>query len=71
MFLSTANSSFIFERLRRSMMLWAVLRAILRPAALVDDGCLRFEVELEAGPDLEVFGGLAEVEGCAGTLGVI
>lgn len=39
MFFSTANSSFILDRRRRSMRLWAVLRAILRPAALVDEGC--------------------------------
>ena len=26
------------------MMLWAVFRAILRPAALVAEGCLRFEL---------------------------
>ena len=39
MLLRTANSSFILDRLRRSIKLWAVLRAILRPAALVADGC--------------------------------
>ena len=37
--MSTANSSFILDRRRRSMRLWAVFRAIFRPAALVADGC--------------------------------
>lgn len=36
---STANSSFIFERRRRSMRLCAVFLAIFLPAALVADGC--------------------------------
>lgn len=39
MVFSTANSSFIFDRLRRSMRLWAVFLAIFLPAALVVDGC--------------------------------
>lgn len=43
------NSSFIFERRRRSIKLWAVLRAILRPATLVELGVLRFVLELEGG----------------------
>lgn len=38
-FLSTANSSFILLRLRRSIKLWAVFLAIFRPAALVALGC--------------------------------
>lgn len=38
---STPNSSFIFERLRRSIRLCAVFRAILRPAALLELGVLR------------------------------
>lgn len=37
--LSTANSSFILLRLLRSIKLWAVFLAILRPAALVALGC--------------------------------
>lgn len=37
--LSTANSSFILDRRRRSIRLCAVFRAIFRPAALVADGC--------------------------------
>lgn len=37
--LSTANSSFILLRLRRSMRLCAVFLAIFRPAALVALGC--------------------------------
>lgn len=39
MSLRTPNSSFIFDRLRRSIRLCAVFRAIFRPATLVDDGC--------------------------------
>ena len=47
MSLRTPNSSFIFERRRRSMRLWAVFRAIFLPAALVDVGCfLPFGVEV-------------------------
>lgn len=38
---STPNSSFILDRRRRSIILCAVLRAILRPAAEVADGGLR------------------------------
>ena len=38
---STPNSSFILLLRRRSMMLWAVFLATLRPAALVADGGLR------------------------------
>jgi len=42
MSLSTPNSSFIFERRRRSIKLCAVLRAIFLPAAVVGPfGCLR------------------------------
>lgn len=37
--LRVPNSSFILDRLRRSIRLWAVLRAIFRPAALVALGC--------------------------------
>ena len=44
---NVANSSFIFERRRRSIRLWAVLRAIFRPATLVELGCFRFELEFE------------------------
>jgi hypothetical protein len=42
MSLSTPNSSFILDRLRLSIMLCAVFRAIFLPAALVAEGCLRF-----------------------------
>lgn len=38
-FFNTANSSFIFDRRRRSMRLCAVFLAIFLPAALVADGC--------------------------------
>lgn len=50
MFLSTANSSFIFDLRRRSIKLCAVFLAILRPATLVVDGCffLEEEASLEA-----------------------
>jgi hypothetical protein len=41
MSLRTPNSSFILERRRRSIRLCAVLRAILRPAAVVFPACLR------------------------------
>jgi len=37
--LSTANSSFILDLLRRSIRLCAVFLAIFLPAALVADGC--------------------------------
>lgn len=40
--LRTANSSFIFDLRRRSMMLWAVFLAIFLPAALVADGSFLF-----------------------------
>lgn len=43
------NSSFILERRRRSIRLCAVLRAILRPATLVELGVFRFALELEGG----------------------
>jgi hypothetical protein len=44
MSLSTPNSSFILDRRRLSMRLWAVLRAILRPAAVVVPGaCFRLD----------------------------
>jgi hypothetical protein len=46
MLLSSANSSFILLRRRRSIRLWAVLRAIFLPAALVALGCF-FLVEEE------------------------
>lgn len=48
MSLSTRNSSFIFSRRRRSMMLCAVLRAILRPA-LAPPGCFLFPPAPAAG----------------------
>ena len=51
------NSSFIFERRRRSIRLCAVLRAILRPATLVELGVLRFAFELEGGVAGVVFDG--------------
>jgi hypothetical protein len=35
----TPNSSFILDLLRRSIRLWAVFLAILRPATLVAEGC--------------------------------
>lgn len=35
----TPNSSFILDLLRRSIKLWAVFLAILRPATLVAEGC--------------------------------
>ena len=37
--LSTPNSSFILDLRRRSIRLWAVFLAILRPATLVAEGC--------------------------------
>jgi hypothetical protein len=40
---STANSSFILDRLLRSIKLWAVFLAIFRPAALVAEGCFFFD----------------------------
>jgi hypothetical protein len=43
MSLSTPNSSFILLLRLRSMILCAVFRAILRPAALVADGCFRLD----------------------------
>jgi hypothetical protein len=43
------NSSFILDRLRRSIRLCAVLRAVLRPAALVALGCFLFEVGVGLG----------------------
>src|SRR5271156_4676988 len=52
MLFSTTNSSFIFDLLRRSIKLCAVLRAILRPATLVADGC--FFLFAGAGPALAV-----------------
>lgn len=59
---NTPNSSFILDRRRRSMMLCAVLRAILRPAAEVADGglrCLGLDVVavVEANADAEGTGG--------------
>jgi hypothetical protein len=39
----TPNSSFILDLLRRSIKLWAVFLAILRPATLVDEGCFFLE----------------------------
>jgi len=44
MSLSTPNSSFIFDLRLLSIRLWAVFRAILRPAALVELGCFLFPV---------------------------
>lgn len=46
---SVVNSSFILDRRLRSIRLWAVLRAIFRPAALVALGC--FFLPLAAGAD--------------------
>lgn len=46
---SVVNSSFILDRRLRSIRLWAVLRAIFRPAALVVLGC--FFLPLAAGAD--------------------
>lgn len=46
--LSTANSSFILDLLLRSMRLCAVLRAILRPAALVAEVCFFLDPDSEA-----------------------
>lgn len=47
---NTPNSSFIFERLLRSIRLCAVFRAIFRPATLVDDGCFFLGVVAAAFP---------------------
>jgi hypothetical protein len=57
--LRTANSSFIFDRLRRSIKLCAVFLAIFLPAALVADGCFLLVpatavVEVAAAEPLEV-----------------
>lgn len=49
------NSSFILDRRRRSIRLCAVLRAILRPAALVALGCFLLEFDV---------GGIASSELC-------
>ena len=43
------NSSFILDRRRRSIKLCAVLRAILRPAALVALGCFLLEFDVGLG----------------------
>lgn len=60
---STANSSFIFDRRRRSIRLCAVFLAIFRPAALDVEGCFFFDpagaVDFEAGVALTGVGGLA------------
>lgn len=54
MFLRVENSSFILDRRRRSIKLWAVFRAILRPAALVALGCCFFlKEEEETAVDVE------------------
>jgi hypothetical protein len=50
------------------MMLWAVFRAIFLPAALVTEGCLRFEfvdalVDAAAAAPLPVADSLVEVTG--------
>jgi hypothetical protein len=50
------NSSFIFDRRRRSIRLWAVLRAILRPATLFELGVLRFAFEVDGGVVGTAFG---------------
>ena len=42
MSLRTPNSSFIFDRRRRSMIEWAVFLAIFLPAAEVAEGCFLF-----------------------------
>lgn len=69
----TPNSSFIFDRRLRSIKLWAVLRAILRPA-LDPAACLPFlavllPALLLAGAGcvllLEVFAGAADEDGGA------
>lgn len=73
------NSSFIFDRRRRSIRLCAVLRAILRPAALVALGCFFLVAEeafaLDSGDgwaDAFPFSlGLAGVFDVAGDLGFI
>jgi hypothetical protein len=63
MLFSRANSSFILLRLRLSIRLWAVFRAIFRPAALVALGCFFFDSPFaeappapapESGPGAEV-----------------
>lgn len=50
----TPNSSFIFDLRRRSMRLWAVLRAIFFPATLVELGCFLGVVLAEPPPRLPV-----------------
>lgn len=45
----TPNSSFILDRLLRSIKLWAVLRAILRPAAVDPPACFLFPPAAAAG----------------------
>lgn len=52
--LSTANSSFIFDRLRRSIRLCAVLRACFRPAVLDAEACFFFEPAAPAGSNVAV-----------------
>lgn len=51
---STPNSSFIFDLRRRSMRLWAVLRAIFFPATLVELGCFLGVVLADPPPRLPV-----------------
>lgn len=51
----TANSSFIFDRRRRSIKLWAVFRAIFRPAALVAEGCFFLDPDPDPEPAAFLF----------------
>lgn len=61
MSLSTPNSSFIFERRRRSIRLCAVLRAILRPAVVPLPFVLR-------APAVAGFAAAVDVEGSAASV---
>lgn len=60
----TANSSFIFDRRRRSIKLCAVFLAIFRPAALVADGCFFLDAE----PPSLAAGAVAAVAVAAGAV---
>lgn len=66
---STANSSFILDRRRRSIKLCAVFLAIFRPAALVADGCFFLDCSFVdaaafAGPDDLVLAGASSGSSC-------
>jgi hypothetical protein len=50
----TPNSSFIFDLRRRSIRLWAVLRAIFFPATLVELGCFLGVVPADPPPRLPI-----------------